>query len=229
MSPKKSRLLSLTLPFLILLAGGLGFLALKGLKKQPPKRPTKVQGPLVEVLTVHPVDQQITISATGTVQAWQEVEIVPQVAGKVVWVSPKLVAGGHFARGEILFQIEKKDYEIALEAAEAKVAKAEEALALAKNKALVARRQWQRLYGEKSPPSDLVFYEPQAAHRAGEAFSVRDGVNIARYALKRLRGPDEGRDKKEVIKEAISQILGHSALLFWPERPEGGSHLRPVN
>lgn len=69
----------------------------------------------------------------------------------------------------------------------------------------------------------------QAAHRAGEAFSVRDGVNIARYALKRLRGPDEGRDKKEVIKEAISQILGHSALLFWPERPEGGSHLRPVN
>ncbi len=68
----------------------------------------------------------------------------------------------------------------------------------------------------------------QVAHQAGEPFSVRDGVNIARYALKRLVGPDKNREKKEVLKEAIVQILGPSALIFWPERPERGSHLRPV-
>ncbi len=67
----------------------------------------------------------------------------------------------------------------------------------------------------------------QVAHQAGEGFSVRDGVNIARYALKRLLGPDKEREKKEVIKEAITQILGPSALLFWPEREEG-RHLRPI-
>ncbi len=67
----------------------------------------------------------------------------------------------------------------------------------------------------------------QVAHQAGEGFSVRDGVNIARYALKRLLGPDREREKKEVIKEAITQILGPSALLFWPEREEG-RHLRPI-
>ncbi len=68
----------------------------------------------------------------------------------------------------------------------------------------------------------------QIAHQAGEPFSVRDGVNIARYALKRLVGLDKNREKKEVVKEAIVQILGPSALLFWPEKPERGSHLRPV-
>jgi MoxR-like ATPase len=69
----------------------------------------------------------------------------------------------------------------------------------------------------------------QMAHRAGEPFSVRDGVNIARYALKRLAGPDQGQEKKEVLKEAIVQTLGHSALLFWPERDPESTRLRPVN
>jgi hypothetical protein len=54
-------------------------------------------------------------------------------------------------------------------------------------------------------------------------------VNIARYAVKRLLGPDEGREKKEVVKEAISQVLGASALVFWPEDPGAGRHLRPVS
>ncbi len=69
----------------------------------------------------------------------------------------------------------------------------------------------------------------QLAHRAGESFSVRDGVNIARYALKLLKGPEKGREVKEVLKEAIVQTLGHEALLFWPERDQDGTHLRPVN
>ncbi len=69
----------------------------------------------------------------------------------------------------------------------------------------------------------------QLAHRAGESFSVRDGVNIARYALKRLAGLDKGRDKKETIKDAIVQTLGHSALLFWPDNKDEGNYLRPVN
>ncbi|OAG27065.1 AAA family ATPase [Thermodesulfatator autotrophicus] len=68
----------------------------------------------------------------------------------------------------------------------------------------------------------------QLAHRAGESFSVRDGVNIARYALKRLAGPDKGADKKEILKEAIIQTLGQTALIFWPDNKKEGPRLRPV-
>ncbi|WP_022854263.1 AAA family ATPase [Thermodesulfatator atlanticus] len=67
----------------------------------------------------------------------------------------------------------------------------------------------------------------QLAHRAGEAYSVRDGVNIARYAMKRLLGPDKNQDKKEVLKDSLAQILGQTALIFWPDQQEK-PRLRPV-
>lgn len=62
----------------------------------------------------------------------------------------------------------------------------------------------------------------QAAHEANERYSVRDGINIARYALKRL---EEKREKlpppvlKEMklqyLKEASAMILDHTASIFF--------------
>jgi len=70
----------------------------------------------------------------------------------------------------------------------------------------------------------------QAAHRHGEPYSVRDGVNIGRYALKRLKSFDSRRSPVEVLKDSIQQILGTEALIYFPE--SGASErprLRPVN
>lgn len=54
----------------------------------------------------------------------------------------------------------------------------------------------------------------QAAHEANERYSVRDGINIARYALKRLfeiddSGSPEDRDKRILmyLKESAEMIL----------------------
>ncbi len=70
----------------------------------------------------------------------------------------------------------------------------------------------------------------QAAHAAGEPYSVRDGVNIARYALKRLKSFESSRPLRDVVKESIVQILGHEALLYLPEKdtPKERPRLRPV-
>jgi MoxR-like ATPase len=53
----------------------------------------------------------------------------------------------------------------------------------------------------------------QAAHEADERFTVRDGINIARYALKRLKdgGP---RDAQAALKDAVAHILGDEALRY---------------
>ncbi len=190
MNPNPRTLLKSILPFLILALGVVGFLALRSLKSPPPKKLPHTQGPLVEVITVYPQDQEILIQATGTVKAWYKIDVVPQVAGKVIWVSPKFEAGGHFKKGEVFFQIEKKDYEIALAQAQAQVAKAQETLAIVENKALVARRQWERLYGkQKSPPSPLVFYEPQlkaaeTALKAAEAQRDQAALNLSRTTVR---------------------------------------------
>ena len=62
----------------------------------------------------------------------------------------------------------------------------------------------------------------QAAHEADERYSVRDGINIARYALKRIRGEDSagpGLDQTEKVaqylKEAASMILDTTASEYF--------------
>ena len=62
----------------------------------------------------------------------------------------------------------------------------------------------------------------QAAHEADERYSVRDGINIARYALKRLAGKDltsvpgtAGASKAQYLIEAASMILDQAAAEFF--------------
>jgi MoxR-like ATPase len=54
----------------------------------------------------------------------------------------------------------------------------------------------------------------QRAHGADEVYSVRDGINMARYALKMIRGTNMDRD--EAIFQAILNVLGDEALQYQP-------------
>jgi MoxR-like ATPase len=53
----------------------------------------------------------------------------------------------------------------------------------------------------------------QAAHEADERYTARDGINIARYALKRLKdGAPDGIDA--ALRDAIQRVLGADALRY---------------
>ena len=54
----------------------------------------------------------------------------------------------------------------------------------------------------------------QRAHRADERYSVRDGINIARYALKLAKQADI--DLISAMKRAIVQVLGKEATVYGP-------------
>ncbi len=62
----------------------------------------------------------------------------------------------------------------------------------------------------------------QASHEAEERYSVRDGINIARYALKRMSadsfaGADGEPSLLEKLKEAASMILDSHAAEYFSE------------
>lgn len=64
----------------------------------------------------------------------------------------------------------------------------------------------------------------QRAHQANERYSVRDGINLARYALKRVAAsglgiPDEARAQKMIpfLKEAAGMILDRTAFVYFEE------------
>jgi len=71
---------------------------------------------------------------------------------------------------------------------------------------------------------DYVVDFLQGAHEADDRYSVRDGINIARYALKRLvekgeRLTSSGRKMRimEYLKEAASMILDPAAAQYFAE------------
>ena len=60
---------------------------------------------------------------------------------------------------------------------------------------------------------DYVTSFLQAAHQADERYSARDGINIARFALK-LRASGREADNGRLLHTAIVQTLGREALRY---------------
>ncbi len=120
------------LPLAVLL-GGFAVAALMiatGPEVQP--RPSRAVAPLVRVVEVVPKTVQLRTWTHGTVVPRTESDLVPEVDGRVVEISPSLVSGGFFAKGDVLLRIEPVDYEVALEQARAGLARAQSDLANAR-------------------------------------------------------------------------------------------------
>jgi MoxR-like ATPase len=80
-----------------------------------------------------------------------------------------------------------------------------------------------RILTENLPFSDEQILEYvtrflQSAHAADESYTVRDGVNIARYALKLLDG--ESLDTASALRSSVERILGEDALRHLPPGDE---------
>ena len=118
------RNLKLLLPIGILGLGLLGMGVLLSTGPRAEQRPTEAPAPLVRVIDVALEDVQLEVATQGTVAPRTESDLVPEVSGPVVWVSPSLVSGGFFDEGDPLLRIDPSDYEVALERARANVARA---------------------------------------------------------------------------------------------------------
>ncbi len=176
------------IPVIILAAGFVGMHAI-GLSKTPPKKQVRPnRGALVETIVIKPENRQVAVWATGTVQSQMTAEIVPQVSGRLIALAPGFVVGGFFKKGDILFEIESIDYDLAAEKSRAVLAKAEYELTQIESQARVARLEWERIrLKRKGQPNPLVLYEPQLKN-------ARSALASARADLKQ-RLIDIGRTK----------------------------------
>ena len=88
-----------------------------------PTEPEPV-APAVRVMHVNPGGERMVVHSQGTVSPRTEADLVPEVSGNVLWISPNLVPGGYFEEGEALLRIDERDYRYALERARAAVDRA---------------------------------------------------------------------------------------------------------
>ncbi|WP_089934309.1 efflux RND transporter periplasmic adaptor subunit [Candidatus Entotheonella palauensis] len=99
--------------------GGMRFLISQ--RKPPPRQATEVTGKLVRVMTVQPQEAPLVIEGFGTVRAKTEWSAVPEISGPVIRRSPYLRAGLHMRRGEVLFEIDPRPYELAARRIQAQI------------------------------------------------------------------------------------------------------------
>ncbi len=98
------------------------------LQQQPPPD----NAPLVRTWVAAPETVRMTTVTHGTVLPRTESELIPEVSGPVINLSPAMVSGGFFKAGDVLFEIDPLDYEVALEQARAAIASAQSELSIAR-------------------------------------------------------------------------------------------------
>ena len=78
------------------------------------KRPQGAVAPMVDVAGIEKGDFPVVIEAMGKVVAAQEIELIAQVSGEVITAAESFVPGGVVNAGELLLNIDPKDYELEL-------------------------------------------------------------------------------------------------------------------
>jgi RND family efflux transporter MFP subunit len=187
------------------MGGYLGMTELKASKPELQRRKIPPPTPTVRTVKIETRSQHVVIQGEGTVKPLKEINLVPQVGGKVIDVSPELVNGGQFSKGDVLLQIDPIDYELAVTLADAKIKDAQSKLELAKEEAAAAREEWRIIKGAKAnaktKPPPLVAREPQLAAARARLEADRADLRKARLNLERttLTAPFDGRVSQENV------------------------------
>jgi len=178
-----SRLKRAAIPMAVL---GVGIGAVVVLTIMKPTPDTASEPPRALKVYVAPAEQraaQLRVSTHGEVRARISSEVVAQVSGRIVEVSPEFVEGGAFNPGETLFRVEDIDYRLALNEAEARLAAARVDLEQALADADVARQQ---LAGQANP-SPLALKKPQVARARAAIEAAEANLALAQTNLERTR------------------------------------------
>jgi len=156
-------------------------------RKPPQRAEQEFVAPLVEVRQLHAQDVEMVVSGYGTVSPKVQVEIVPQVSGKVAWIHPQFKVGGFIRGDQQILKIDPRDYELAVQQARAAVAEAQVRLDTEKAEAVVSREEWERIHPDSQPVSSLVFREPQIRQAQARLESSKAGLASAELNLERTQ------------------------------------------
>ena len=79
----------------------------------------------VRILEINPENVQLTVNSQGSVMPSTESQLIPEVSGRIIWMSPNLVAGGYFSAGDVLLRVDQVDYKNESDRAKASLSRAQ--------------------------------------------------------------------------------------------------------
>lgn len=200
------------LPVLVLIGSVFAFLMISKMRPEAPAAERIDKRLSVDVLTARLSVYQPTLHTQGTVRPKTSIELVPEVAGKIVWVSPSFSNGGAYKKGETLVRIDPRNYQFAIESAQANVANAEAALAKEIAEGEIAAQDWEDISGGRVA-SDLALRKPQLAGVRAALASANAALNKAKLDLDRtnITAPFAGR--VDVKRSGLGQYVSLGKVL----------------
>lgn len=210
-------------PLLVLALGAAGAVALWSLRPAAKPEAPAAPVPKVEALKLTPQPAQFQLQATGTVSAEREVQLVPEVGGKVVWVSKDLRPGGQVRKGQVLVRLDARQYQLALDQERSRIRQAELELELEEGRASVAKEAWQALGKEGDAQAPLALRKSQLETARMQLEAGQSSLKNAQLNLERttLRAPFDAMVISEQVEvgqvvvgnqSSLAQLVGTQAM-----------------
>ena len=203
--------LKISLPILLIVGAALAAMALFAARTPAVRKPAEPPTLLVDVAVAERKPVTFVVRSQGVVAPRTRTTMVSEVSGTIVEVSPAFVAGGFFAKGDVLVRIDPRNYQTAVKRATAAVAQARTKVATENALAGYAHADWERLRSLEAadrPASDLALRKPQLAEAVAGLESAEADLEKATEDLSRtvIRAPYDGmvREKRADVGQFVN-------------------------
>ena len=188
------RLLVFVLPLIVIASAAGANIAMSALKPEPEEKEEVLRAVPVLTTLAERQDVTLTVTAQGEVQPRTQIYIVPQVSGKITYMSPSFIEGGQFRKGDVLVRIDPAEYQLRVTQAKANVAQAQTVLTREASEGDIARRDWDDL-GKGQTATPLTLRAPQMAEAAANLEGAKARLGEAELQLSRtiIHAPFSGR------------------------------------
>lgn len=182
-----------------------------GTRKGLERSTTEELAHLVATINVKPATHQIFVEGSGTVQTSADVNIVPQVSGRIEWMNPDMRSGGRFAANEIIFRVEPIEYKLAVQNQQANVASAQTEWELERAEGNAATAEWKQINPDETIPA-LVARKPHIRQALANLSSAKASLANAKLDLARTNFsfPFSGRVRASTIEVGQYVSAGQS-------------------
>jgi len=181
------KLLKIIAPVLVLVVSIGVVQALSAAKPAPEKKEESQRLVSLYVDEVKSDTVTISVQTQGEVRPKTEIDLIPQVSGRIVGISESFADGAEFDPGETLIKIDDTNYKLAVIRAEARVAGAQVAIQRELANAKIKKEHWldKRTEGE---PTAYALNKPQVMEAealllAAEADLKEARLNVARTEI----------------------------------------------
>ena len=164
----------------------------------------------IRAMTVVKESLRLKIRSEGTVTPKTQTNVIPEIKGRVTWISPNLVVGGYFQAGDLLVTIDAADYEARTGLAQAQLLRAEAEL---EHKRFELQRLQTLIKDNLVSQSNLE--NAARAHKIAKANVIESKINLAQaerdLSRTKITAPFEGMVRSESID--IGQFVQQGAAI----------------